>query len=146
MAREWEQHYAEMEQQAEAHHNGTCVEKILEMWEVTTLSQLATVVRASAPSKPYVLVRLTNGNVRDAKDTDGIDFGDVCGLLVGAVVPEVPDPNVHGACEEVIADWIYFEDCETREIAALDFELTLDWVEDETRDKWAEYHWNKKGE
>lgn len=143
MAREWEQHMNEMEAAAEAHHNGTCVEAILRDWEVKSLLELNNLLHSTYPSNPWVQVRLTNHRVLNASDNAlaDIDWGEISGILVGALVPDVLDE--HGLPRQVIADWLYFEDW-TPEIVVCDFELTVDWVEEKTRELWVDYHWDNR--
>lgn len=144
MTREWEQHMNEMESAAEAHHNGMCVEAILHDWEVKSLLELNNLLHRTFPSNPWVQVRLTDHRVLNASDNAlaDIDWGEISGILVGALVPDVLDE--HGLPRQVIADWLYFEHCETREIAVEDFAITVDWVEEETRELWAEYAWESR--
>ena len=143
MTREWEQHMDMMESAEEAKHNGECVKRILQEYAADSLSHLAGLLRSSYPSKPWVKVRMANGGVRDADEIpDDADLGEVCGLIVGAEIPDVTTTLAGGNIVE--GDWVWFEDCDNESFAAQMFCSYVDWVEENTFEQWAEYHWYRR--
>ena len=137
MTRKWEQHFDLMEDAAIAQHNGACMQAIIESHDAANLSDLYRTIYKYTPCGPWMQVRLRDGRVLGNTVFDEVtDLGEVVGVLLGSIV--------EGSDAEVEADWLYFDDCDTPEIAAQDFVMTLEWVDGEALEYWTTANWDAR--
>lgn len=137
MTREWEQHFDLMEEAAIAQHNGACMEAIINAHNAENLYDLYRTIYKYTPCGPWMQVRLRNGMVVESDAFDDItDLGEVVGVLLGSIV--------EGSDAEVEADWLYFEDCDNPEMAVADFDITLEWVDNEALEYWTAANWDAR--
>lgn len=137
MTREWEQHNDLMEEAAIAQHNGACMEAIINAHNAENLYDLYRTIYKYTPCGPWMQVMLRDGRVLGSNAFDEVsDLGEVVGVLLGSIV--------EGSDAEVEADWLYFEDCDNPEMAVADFDMTLEWVDDEAKEYWIQANWEDR--